>query len=289
MAVKKTTRTKKAPVRKASPQSSPVAHVQAIASKPLATNNVLILLLVAASLLAGYFFSQVQQLKKGQATAGTTADQAAQPQQTTVDIKTIKGLFSDGYLKFGDANRKVLFVEISDPSCPFCHIADGLDPEVAKESQLQYKSDGGSYTPPVPEMRKLVESGQASYVMVYGFGHGNGELATEALYCSYDQGKFWEAHDLLMSNEGYNLMNNDIQKDRAKSPKLVDFLASAVDSGQLTECLQSKKYEGRPARDNQISTSLGYNGTPHFFVNNQALGGAQDWDKFQPLVDAALK
>ncbi len=289
MAVKKTTRTKKAPTRKAAAQSSPVAHVQAIASKPLATNNVLILLLVAASLLAGYFFSQVQQLKKGQTTAGTTTDQAAQPQQTTVDIKTIKDLFSDGYLKFGDANRKVLFVEISDPSCPYCHVAGGFNPEVAKETGAVYKSQGGSYTPPVPEMKKLVDQGQASFVMLFGNGHGNGRLAAEALYCAYDQNKFWEAHDLLMSNDGYNLQNNDVKNDRALTSKLVDFLASTVDSAQLTDCLQSKKHEADLTRDEKMDAALGFNGTPHFFVNNQALFGAQDWDKFQPLVDAAQK
>jgi protein-disulfide isomerase len=92
---------------------------------------------------------------------------------------------------FGKKDSKVLFVEFSDPSCPFCHVASGKNPELNKQAGAQFtmEKDGGTYVPPVPEMKKLVDSGKAAYVWLYANGHGNGELATKALVLCEGKGK----------------------------------------------------------------------------------------------------
>ena len=59
----------------------------------------------------------------------------------------------------------------------------------------------------------------------------------KALYCAYDQGKFWQVHDLLYSNDGYNLLNNTVQNDKGKSQQLVDFLKSVVNANDLKSCI----------------------------------------------------
>lgn len=205
----------------------------------------------------------------------------------------IKAIFSSKkYMTFGDENRKVLFVEALDPSCPYCHVAGGLDSEVNKQMGQQFilVKDGGNYVAPIEEMRKLVNDGKASMAVIYTTGHGNGKLSMQALYCAYDQNKFWEVHDLLMNNAGYNLQNNDVKNDVANSGKLADYLAPAIDKSYMQSCLESKKYETRVTSDEQFATrTLGVQGTPGLFVNNISYNGAYSWSDMKATVDNALK
>ena len=255
-------------------------------------------LLVASIVLAfvvGILWQKVSSLEKGGTapTAGTTTQnpQANQPQQPNVTLDQIKGLFSKDLIKFGDAGSKVLFVEVADPSCPYCHVAAGRDPELNREvgDRFRLVSDGGTYVAPVPEMEKLVEQGKASLAYIYTPGHGNGEMGMKALYCAYDAGKFWEVHNLLYTNEGYNLLNNSVKNDKTKSGELADFLKSAVNAGDLKSCIDSGKYDQRLTSDTSLAGSLGITGTPGFFVNTTNFAGAYSYNDMQPAVDAALK
>jgi len=214
--------------------------------------------------------------------------QAQQPKEIKID--DVKKLFTKGFIHFGDASKKLLFVEVSDPSCPFCHIAGGLNPQLAAQvgERFKYQSDGGSYIPPLPEIKKLVDQGKASFAFLYSNGHGNGILAAQALYCAYEKGKFWEVHDKLMTNEGYNLLNQQVTNDKTKIPDLVNFLANEIDSNFLTECLKSGKYENSLARDQQLSPSLGFQGTPHFLINTQMFQGAYSFSDMKPVVNKYL-
>ena len=214
--------------------------------------------------------------------------------QPTVSLNTIKDLFSKDLIKFGDENRKVIFVEISDPSCPYCHVAAGLNPELNRQidptnNTFKLVSDGGKYLAPIPEMKKLLDSGKASFVWIYSPGHGNGEMGTKALYCANEKGKFWEVSNLLMNSKGYDLLNNTIKNDKTKSGDLAAYLKSAVDSTFLKECLDSGKYDARLAEDTQLATTLGFQGTPDFFVNDKNFPGAYNYTDIKSTVDAALK
>ncbi len=253
---------------------------------------VLLLLVVGMSFALGSLWNKVKTLESTKSAQPTTANVgAAQQQNPTVDIKTIKGLFGKDLVKFGDANKKLLLVEVGDPSCPYCHVAGGKNPELNAQIGPQFKmvAEGGTYLAPVSEMRKLIDSGKASFVYLYTNGHGNGELAQKALYCAFEKGKFWQAHDKLMTNAGYNLINNEVKNDKANVGKLVDFLAGAVDSSFLKSCLESGKYDGRLASDSQIAAELGVRGTPGFFVNSTNFAGAYSWNDMKSVADAALK
>lgn len=252
-------------------------------------SNLLIALLIVVSFFAGYLFFKVKSMESVKTTATAPVQQQQPPAPVQVTKDQIKKLFGNDYIHFGDASKKILFVEITDPSCPYCHIAGGENNELSKSTgNFAYVSDGGTYTPPVTEIRKLVDDGKASLAILYGNGHGNGRLGTQALYCAQDKGKFWEVHDLLMSNDGYNLLNNTVQNNKEKIPDLVNFLSSAVDSNYLSGCLTSGKMEAKLTRDEKVDTELGFQGTPHFFVNTTAVNGAQDWKAFEPIVKPLL-
>lgn len=251
---------------------------------------ILVVLSIGLAFMVGVLWQKVSNLEKGGSTATTTGttQQAAAP---SVSLDTIKGVFSKDVIKFGDANRKVLFVEVVDPSCPYCHVAGGDDAPLASQigTQFKYVSDGGKYQPPVPEMKKLVDSGQASMAFVYYPGHGNGEMGMKALYCANDEGKFWEANTLLMSDAGYSLMNDKVKNDKSQSQAVADFLKSAVDPVKMKSCLDGGKYDSRLASEQSLAQSLAIQGTPGFYINAQSFPGAYSWSDMKSAVDAALK
>lgn len=240
----------------------------------------------------GGMYVKIQYLE-GKATlpATTTAQPSPTAQDTAPKVTTdqIKNLFTKDRITFGNPNSKILFVNVSDPSCPFCHFASGLDPELGKSSgRFQYVSDGGTYTPPVTEMRKLVDQGKAAFVWIYNNGHGNGELASQALYCANEKGKFWDAHDLLMSDAGYKIQNGDGTNAQYKvtADQIINFLAPKVD---VKDCLTSNKYANQLQTDQQLAQTLApQHGTPDFFVNTTNFNGAQDYKVMETVVKPLL-
>jgi protein-disulfide isomerase len=253
-------------------------------------------LLLIASFWVGTLWQKVQYLEKGIGPtlgATTTGTQAAGniPTPVPVNINQIKALFGKELVKFGDANKKVLFVEVGDPSCPYCHVAAGRNPELNNQMGAQFKlvSDGGTYIAPVEEMRKLVDQGKASFVYIYTPGHGNGEMGMKALYCANEKGKFWAVHDILMTNKGYDFMNNTIKNDKTKSGDMAEFVKAAVDPSFIKSCLDSGKYDARLQADVSVASSLGVSGTPGFFVNATTFPGAYSFKDMQSAVDQALK
>jgi len=258
---------------------------------------ILLTISIIMAFAIGVLWEKVSNLEGGSGKTTTAAPtaaaqaQAQQPAQVQVTQDQIKKLFGMDLLKFGDDSKKILFVDIEDPSCPYCHIASGKNSELNSQAGDRFKlvADGGTYVAPVSEMRKMVNSGQASLVYIYTPGHGNGEMGMKSMYCAYEQGKFWEVHDLLYTNDGYNFLNNTIKNDKTKSQELADFLKSAADSGKLKSCIDSGKYDTRLTNDTQLASSLGVSGTPGFFVNTTNFAGAYSWADMKSAVDAALK
>ncbi|MEI7604265.1 MAG: thioredoxin domain-containing protein [bacterium] len=251
-------------------------------------------LIISASIIARSLKDSTLSINGSNNTNQAAAAQpTAQPSQPTtqVSLDQIKSIFNGNNIKFGDANRKVLFVEISDPSCPYCHIAGGKNSELNKQAGQQFLlvKDGGTYVSPVEEMRKLTEQGQASYAWVYSNGHGNGQIGAEALYCAYEKGKFWDVQDILMSNAGYNLLNNTVKNDRSQASKLAELTKDAMNSDDMLSCINSGKYTQKLTESQALASSLGVSGTPGFFVNNTNFAGAYSYKDMESVVTAALK
>lgn len=258
---------------------------------------IIIILVAIASFLAGATLtkklgsnppSNATTTQNGPTAAPTAATQQAQP---TVSIDQVKALFDKGHVAFGDQGKKVLFVEISDPSCPYCHIAAGKNPTLNAQVGARFKlvSDGGTYLAPVLEMKKLVDQGKAGYVWIYYPGHGNGEMAAKALYCANDEKKFWQVHDKLMTAEGYDLINNQVKNDKTKVSLMTTFLQSAISSQQFKTCLSGTKYDLRLQQDTSAATDLRVEGTPMFIVNSTVFPGAYSYADMQPMVSNLLQ
>lgn len=228
---------------------------------------------------------------KGIVATPTQTAQVPQPPQPTFTISQIKDAFTKSFIKFGDVNNKLIIIEISDPSCPYCQAAAGKNPSLNRQigSQFTLVSDGGSYVAPVPEIEKLVNSGKSSFAWIYYPGHGNGEMGTKAFYCANEKGKFWEVHDLLMSQKGYDLLNNTVKNDKTKSGDVADFLTPVFDPGVMKTCLDSGKYDNRLKDDMALATGLNVQGTPGFFINTKMFAGAYSFTEMEPTANSFLK
>jgi protein-disulfide isomerase len=269
--------------------------------------NILYIVLVLALIVAAYFIgnltAKVQNLQKGSAPTAAAGTPPAPQAAPIVTIAQIKDIFKKDVIKFGNANSKLLLVEIADPSCPFCHIAAGKDGALNKlvnPPQFVLTEDGGTYVAPVPEFKKLVDQGKAAFAYIYSPGHGNGEMGVRALYCAFEKGKFWEVHALIMSEKGYEIQNGTdpsgtpsaapvVKNDKTKSQDMANFLAPAIDTAFMKSCLDSGKYDARLGADTQLASSLGVQGTPGYFVNATNFAGAYSFKDMQSAVDAALK
>jgi len=234
------------------------------------------------------------------------SDDTGNTTATEVTLDDIKALFDEDVISFGKANSDLIFVEISDPSCPYCHIAGGYNSALNIQIDESYKeswvesnpdgdpntteakaqwqvftlaADGGTYVAPVDEMHKLVESGDASFIYLYANGHGNGELAAEALYCAYEEDKFWEAHELLLSGDGYTLLNTT----GPTIDNISTFLSSVVDEDTMKDCLDSGKYSETVAGNEDLAANM-MGGTPTFWVNDKQFIGAYSWTDMESYL-----
>jgi protein-disulfide isomerase len=113
-------------------------------------------------------------------------------------------------------------------------------------------------------------------------------LATQALYCGHEKGKFWEVHDLLMTDAGYTLMNTTVKNDKAQADKVADFLKKAVDANFMKGCLEGGKYADRLATDMSTAQQFGFSGTPSFFANTQNFAGAYSYTEMEDLVKKSI-
>jgi protein-disulfide isomerase len=98
----------------------------------------LVVIAIGLAFFSGTLWQKVKNLEKGSGAAGTTTQGTTTgTTQPTVTLDTIKGLFSKDVIKFGSASKKVLFVELADPSCPYCHVAGGYNPKLAASIDTQ--------------------------------------------------------------------------------------------------------------------------------------------------------
>lgn len=259
--------------------------------KQTVTQYLMVIMLIVGSYLLGVYKTKTEYLEKGVANTIPQVGQDAAPKAApaVVDLEKIKGLFDGKHITFGEPDAKLIITEVSDPSCPFCHIAAGLHPELNNGSaQFKMKADGGTYEPPVQEIKKLIDAGKASFVFLYAPGHGSGEVGTQAMYCAYEQDKFWEAHDKIMTKAGYDLLNNVVKNDLTQSNKVVELIGNVLNTKELQSCLDSKKYANQPAEDTAFVQGLGFGATPTFFVNTSVVEGAQPWSAFKTAVEPLI-
>ena len=174
-----------------------------------------------------------------------------QPPQQKYDINVL------GRPYLGGANASVVVVEFSDFQCPFCKTA------VATKKQLLNK-----YGDKIKFVYKQFPLENI---------HQNSLQAAEASECAFDQGKFWEYHDILFENQ-----------NRLGSDNLKAFAGQiGLDTAKFNQCLDSGVKESIVRADQYEGAKIGVQGTPTFFING-VLSPSYAPSEMEKIIDAEL-
>lgn len=211
----------------------------------------LILIILVASTF--YVFNKIKEIKLEQT-------QGYLNEQKQAYLKAING---DGTnYTLGSANPKISIVEFSDFACPFCaESAPGIR-AVSERYKNQIKIIFRDY--PL---------------------HDNSIDLALAARCAGEQGKFWEFHDYLFTNQ-----NKLTDTGEALQTKLsAAAQEQKINVEQFTTCLTDKKYLQDINTDFQDGETLQVQGTPTWFVNNYRVTGALSEQKLEELINGLLK
>ncbi|HUH96800.1 MAG TPA: thioredoxin domain-containing protein [Anaerolineales bacterium] len=102
--------------------------------------------------------------------------------------------------------------------------------------------------------------------------------AAEAAQCAFDQGKFWEYHDLLY----------------AKAPALsISDLKSyasqiGLNASRFDQCLDSGQNKAKVEQSLAEARGYGFVGTPSFIVNGKRVVGPASFNQFKSMIDPIL-
>ena len=173
----------------------------------------------------------------------------------------------------GDPEAPITITEYSDFQCPYCRIF-----YERTETAL---------------MEQYVETGKAYFVYrsVGGFIGPESRDAAEASYCAGDQGKFWEMHDILFSNQtGENVGAYDSRRLELMADEI------GLDRSLYDDCMSSGKYSDLVEQDAKDATAAGIQATPSFLITYEVNGetqtriiqGAQGIEVFAQEIEAAL-
>ncbi|HLL02893.1 MAG TPA: thioredoxin domain-containing protein [Myxococcaceae bacterium] len=192
-------------------------------------------------------------IEKG-ATTKPAAPQQPQQQQAAA-VRKVDA--PDTSPSFGPKHAKVTIVEWSDFECPFC---GRVVPTLAKIKETYGK-----------DVRVVFRHQPLPF-------HPNAKPAAEAAMAAHEQGKFWEMHDKLFSNQK--------SLDRATFEKYAQELK--LDMNKFKAAMDSGKYRALIDADSAAGSAVGANGTPTFFVNGRTLVGAQPFEAFKAAIDEEL-
>lgn len=108
--------------------------------------------------------------------------------------------------------------------------------------------------------------------------HPQARLAAEAGECAKAQGKFWEMHDVMFTNQ------NDLS-----STALMGYAEEAgLNTQAFATCLNSGTFTAEVLADVAAGQQAGVVGTPTFFFNGVKVEGSIPFSIFDALVNAFL-
>lgn len=112
------------------------------------------------------------------------------------------------------------------------------------------------------------------------------DQAANASMCANEQGRFWDFHDMLYSNQqGENLMG-------FSDKRLLAFAeAIGMDMTKFKSCFTENRYKAEIEKDTSDGVKLGVTGTPSVFVNGKIVkpGYIPSYDDVKAAVDAVLQ
>jgi protein-disulfide isomerase len=213
------------------------------------------------------FKDLIQEIQKQGATAPQIVQQPTQPSPPQI----IDVSLDDDPVK-GDSNAALTIVEFSDFQCPFC---------------------SRFYEQTLPQLQKeYIDTGKIKLVfrdMPLSF-HANAMSAAIASECANEQGKFWQYHDVLFTNQAQwqSIESGEITK--TFSQYATDL---GIETASFEACLGSQNIADEINKDISDAAKYGVSGTPTFFIGTEKDGfvklvGAQPFAAFKNTIEKQL-
>lgn len=168
----------------------------------------------------------------------------------------------------GSPDAPITIIEFGDYQCPQCN---------------KWYHD---VKPDIEE--NYIQTGKANLVFVdLAFFGSDSKKAAQATYCAEEQGKYWEYHSMLYSNQG------GINDGWANTENLKKFASGLnFDMESFNNCLDSDKYQKRVEHNVQVAKKNGASGTPTFIIitngKQEKIEGAQPFSVFKQTLDSMI-
>ena len=166
----------------------------------------------------------------------------------------------------GDPNAGITILEFSDFQCPFC--ARAFEGAVADFKASSYFANG--------EVNLIYKQFPLNSI------HPQAQKAAEASLCADAQGKFWEYHDTLFTNQ----QALDTTSLKAYAQQL------GLNTGEFNSCLDSGDSASEVSKETAQATAAGGRGTPFFIIVNTESGdatsisGAYPWSQLEAAISS---
>lgn len=163
-----------------------------------------------------------------------------------------EGLIREDSPTLGPADAKVTIVEFLDPECETCAVFGPIVKKIVKDND--------------PNIRLVIR-----YMPL----HENASKAATFVEAAGEQGKYWEALDLLFQKqsewgERHGAPPNSPKPDvDALFEKYAQTLG--LDLDKLEAAVKENRFAAKLERDKRDGQSLGVRKTPSFFVNGREL------------------
>ena len=218
---------------------------------------------------------EADNLEIGESEAPDGNPEAAVPSQPGLDVAPgsqevdanglAVGFTTEGYAFRGDPQAPIVMEEFSDYQCPFC-------------SRFVQET--------LPSLEKNQIANGEVVLVYYDFPlssiHPQAPAAHQAAYCAGEEGAaaYWAMHDTLFAN-----LNQ--WSGQTTTTELFAGYAGEVglDVDQFRSCLESGQFAERVQQGASVGTQRGVSSTPSFFINGQALTGAQPLDTFNQAIE----
>jgi protein-disulfide isomerase len=176
---------------------------------------------------------------------GLTREQIEKSYKNRFDADKVKNVPIDGSPAKGPEGAPVTIVEFADFECPHC---------------AEY----------APLLDKVVESHKNDVRMVFKFyplpGHPHADIAARAAVAAMNQGKFWEMHHSLFTNQRH-LEQTDLDSYAKEL---------GIEVSRFHADIQASATADRIAKDKKLGEDLQIPGTPAIFINGRLFDGRQD-------------
>ncbi len=177
---------------------------------------------------------------------------------TRAQREQMKTILDKDTPSIGPESAPVTIIEFSDYECPFCSRVQGT----VSELRAQYGD----------KVRWAYKNLPLNF-------HANAKPAAYAALAAQNQGKFWEYHKALWSQ----------QANLSDATYVAIAQELGLDMDRFNKDRASDAIKARVEADLKQAEEVGARGTPHFIINGEAVSGALPTAEFRRVIDAHLK